>query len=214
MAPSFIFRIDEMKNISEQHESRAIYYLCDGRKIIPLSRATKGLAVGAATVASLVMNEYQRAVMAQQPSTEQRSSRILPSFVLGSLFGHEKVSSESGQSVSILQEVIRTVITFEQQPQRLLDIIPNPGPVHLVVACLVYSAAINVFYHIHKRDRYQLGIVACGTISALAVGWASKQDTKDVITGLGTWAVMASLLLSAAFHKLLREYGEEARMPS
>lgn len=151
--------------------------------------------------------------MAQQSRAEQRwSSRMVPNFVLESLFSHEKGSSESRQSVSILQEVIRTGITFEQQPHRHLAIIPEPGPVHFVCACLVYSTAINVLYHIHKRDRYQLGIVACGVLGALAAGWASKQDTKDVITGLGTWAVMASLLLSAAFHKLLRDHGEEARM--
>ncbi|KAJ6274307.1 hypothetical protein PSV08DRAFT_23112 [Bipolaris maydis] len=188
-----------MKKTSELHGRQSTYILQKPPTRLNdwTSWATECVAVGASTAASLVMSEYQRAVMAQQSRAEQRwSSRMVPNFVLESLFSHEKGSSESRQS----------------QPHRHLAIIPEPGPVHFVCACLVYSTAINVLYHIHKRDRYQLGIVACGVLGALAAGWASKQDTKDVITGLGTWAVMASLLLSAAFHKLLRDHGEEARM--
>lgn len=71
---------------------------------------------------------------------------------------------------------------------------------------------MNGFYHIHKGDRYQLRILACGVLSALAVGCASKQNPQYMITGLGPWVVMALLLVSAAFYRLLRDCGEGARM--
>jgi len=91
---------------------------------------------------------------------------------------------------------------------RLPKFLHDPSPTHLVAACMLFSIAMNVFYHIHKGDRYQLGILACGAVGALAVGWKLGEITQGVVTGLGPWVVMVSLVLSAVFHRVLRDYGE------
>ncbi|CAI9637347.1 unnamed protein product [Alternaria burnsii] len=148
-------------------------------------------AVGTATTSSLVINAWHDASMVHGSAVEGYSfgsvSTAMPRLSLLSY------SWSDGSR--------------QRQWARLSPLSHDPKPIRLIVACLVYSIAMNVFYHIHKSDKYQLGILACGAMSAWGLGLASGENTPSVLTGLGPWAVMVSLVLSAAFHRA-RGHGE------
>jgi len=166
-------------------------------------------------MSALVMNECNNASRDRQSGADRQSSRTtsrrmiwLPERLSGSWVELLSKSWTSRQTVRVLHGDMKTELTSRQSLHRLPKFLHDPSPTHLVAACMLFSIAMNVFYHIHKGDRYQLGILACGAVGALAVGWKLGEITQGVVTGLGPWFVMVSLVLSAVFHRVLRDYGE------
>ncbi|KAF2248046.1 hypothetical protein BU26DRAFT_605583 [Trematosphaeria pertusa] len=83
----------------------------------------------------------------------------------------------------------------------------DPGPLQLLAACIVYSAAMHGFYHLHRADRYQFWVVLTGAASAFIVGWACGESVHETLMDIFPWFLMISMVLSAAFHGVLRAAG-------
>ncbi|OAL43127.1 hypothetical protein IQ07DRAFT_304132 [Pyrenochaeta sp. DS3sAY3a] len=103
MAPP---NIEEMKeresSSSEHHESQARRnrWRLSRTSTVRLRWATQIVAVGAATVANLVIDGYQSARKAQHSRAEQHSSRTASGFVFWSLLDPFSSPSEPEQSVT------------------------------------------------------------------------------------------------------------------
>ena len=151
----------------------------------------------------MVINAYGDASTAHLSGVEGHHTKMVSSMISRPLLGMLGYSLGSQQSVSKARKSTRGILTAGKPSQGLPAFTHDPGPIHLVAACSIYSIVTHSFYHLHKGDRYQLGIVVCGALSAFVVGWVLGEDVHGVLTGLGPWFILVSLALSAALHKLL-----------
>ena len=72
---------------------------------------------------------------------------------------------------------------------------------------MLYSAAMNGYYHLHRDDIYQLWIVSCGVVSAFAAGWACGKDAYGSLMDFAPWFLILSMVISTVIHWALWSVG-------